>query len=410
MGEKLRGSVASNVALLGAGHFFSDFYANFLPALLPVVMAKLGLSLTLSGMLVMTYAVISNVLQPLCGYLVDKYGYGWLILVTTPVSAVFICMAGLADSIVALFFLVGIAGLGASVFHPLAASLMGKVVTEETKGTAMSVFVFGGNVGFAVAPAIILYCLDVGGTEGILWLIIPGLLVTLATYLAGLHKVDISPAGKRTEIDADTQEEPWYKSTGLILLNAVTALRSWLQVALTTFLPVALVKMGQPTAVSASMLTVFLMGASFGALIGGWLGDKIGRKSGIIGSLVICLPVTYLFLSNFGPSPVNYVLLAVIGALLQSTAPTSVVWAQELIPGNAAMASGMMLGLSFGLGGVGAAITGALGDRIGLEAALLWSLLPLVVAVGLTFAIPQPGAKHTAPKLASLTQKTSKLD
>lgn len=410
MGNKLRGSAAFNVALLGAGHFFSDFYANFLPALLPLVMTKLGLSLTLSGILVMTYAVISNVLQPLSGYLIDKYGYGWLILVTTPVSAVFICLAGLADSVFILFLLVGIAGLGASVFHPLAASLMAKVVTAETKGSAMSVFVFGGNVGFAVAPAIILYCLDTAGTIGILWLIIPGILVTAATYLAGLHKVDISPAGRQAELEAASQEEPWFKSNGLMLLNAVTALRSWLQVSLTTFLPVALVKAGQPTAVAASMLTVFLMGGSFGALIGGWLGDRIGRKSGVIGSLAICLPISYLFLANFGPSPLNYVLLAAIGALLQSTAPTSVVWAQELIPGNAAMASGMMLGLSFGLGGVGAAITGALGDRIGLEAALLWSLLPLVAAVGLTFAIPQPGSKQTHPKSSSLTQETSNMD
>lgn len=392
MGNKWRSSTVFQVSLLGAGHFFSDFYNNFLPALLPVVMLKLGLSLTLSGMLVMAYSVVSSVLQPIAGYIIDKHGYAWLILVTTPVSALFICLAGLADSKFTLFLLVSLAGLASSVFHPLAAKLMGKVVTAETKGTAMSVFVFGGNVGFAVAPAVIMYCLHTAGTASLVWLIIPGLLITAACYLAGLHKVDISPASKG--LQTDVLGEPWYKSRGLWLLNIVSGLRSWMQVALPTFLPLMLAGAGQPPAVQASMLTVFLLGAAAGALTGGWVGDKIGRKTAFIGSLVLCLPVTYLFLIDVSPSLLSYCLLGASGALLQSPAPTSVVWAQELIPGNAAMASGMMLGLAFGLGGVGAAITGALADRIGLEAALLYSLISLGVAIVLAFAIPSTDKKR----------------
>jgi FSR family fosmidomycin resistance protein-like MFS transporter len=356
----------------------------------------------MSGMLVMVYSVISSVLQPVSGYIIDKRGYAWLILVTTPVSAVFICLSGLADSKFALFLLVGLAGLGSSVFHPLAASLMGRVVTAETKGTAMSIFIFGGNIGYAVAPAVILYLLSTTGTASLLWLIIPGLLVTGASYLAGLHKVDISPAKTCARDAVNEQFEPWYKSRGLILLNIVNALRSWMQVALPTFLPVALAGAGQPPSVAASMLTVFLLSGACGALFGGWLGDRIGRKAGVIGSLLLCLPVTYLFLCDISPSFVSYSLLALSGALIQSTAPTSVVWAQELIPGNAAMASGMMLGLSFGLGGVGAAITGGLGDHIGIESALLWSLVSLGLALILAFAIPQPAKRPTGNQILNI--------
>lgn len=384
-----------NITLLGAGHFCSDFYANFLPALLPIVMVKLGLSLTMSGMLVMVYSVISSVLQPVSGYIIDKHGFAWLILITTPVSAFFICLAGLADSQLTLFLLVGLAGLGASVFHPLAASLMGKVVTAETKGTAMSIFIFGGNVGYAVAPAVILYLLHITGTAGLLWLILPALAVTGASYLSGLHKINLRPVASRLKNADNKQADRWYRSRSLIMLNIVNALRSWMQVALPTFLPVALAAAGQPPAVAASMLTAFLLSGACGALFGGWLGDKIGRKAGFIGSLLLCLPATYLFLCDFTPSLVSYSLLALSGALLQSTAPTSVVWAQELIPDKAAMASGMMLGLSFGLGGVGAAITGALGDYIGIIEALRWSLISLGLALVLALTIPQP-AKHPA--------------
>lgn len=399
MGNTMRKSAIFNVALLGAGHFFSDFYANFLPALIPLVMTKLEMSLTVSGMLVMAYSVISSILQPVAGYLIDKYGYAWLILVTTPVSAVFICLAALADNQVTLFILVGLAGLGASIFHPLAACLMGKVVTAETKGTAMAVFIFGGNVGFASAPAIILYCLNVYGTTSLLWLIIPGLLVAVAAYLTGQHKINIGSAATRGQHQQAKQAAPWYKSRGLLLLNAVNALRSWMQVVLPTFLPVALAAQGQPPAVIASMLTVFLMSGASGALFGGWIGDRLGRKTVVLASLLMSLPVTYLFLSDLRPSPVSYLLLGASGMLIQSTVPTSVVWAQELIPGNAAMASGMMLGLSFGLGGVGAAITGALADHIGLEAAMQWSLVSIIVATVLAFAIPQPQKNAIAPRV-----------
>ncbi|WP_425059415.1 Fosmidomycin resistance protein [Sporomusa carbonis] len=391
MSEKLTRTDIYNVSLLAAGHFFSDFYANFLPALLPLVMVKLGLSLTLSGALVMVYSVISSVLQPLSGYIIDKYGYTWLLLVTTPVSAVFICLAGLAGSKAVLFLLVTLAGLGASIFHPLAASLMGKIVTAETTGTAMAVFVFGGNAGFALAPAVIMYCLNTGGTTGLLWLIIPGLAVTWACYTAGLHRVNIRRATKPVGEEGSGQSVPWYKSRGLLFLNASAALRAWVQAAILTFLPLALAGAGQPPTVAAAMLTVFLMSGSCGSLVGGWIGDKIGRKAGVIGSLVLCLPVSYLFLVDLTPSPVNYILVAVSGALLQSAMPTSVVWAQELLPGNAAMASGMMLGLAFGLGGVGAAITGALGDQIGLQPALVWTLLAIIPAIALTAVIPQTG-------------------
>lgn len=393
MDRKLSNSGLFNVALLSAGHFFSDFYANFLPALLPVIVVKLGLSLTLSGMLVMAYSVIASVLQPISGYIIDKRGYAWLILITTPVSAVFICLAGLADSKIALFLCVGLAGLGSSVFHPLAASLMARVVTDKTRGTAMSVFVFGGSAGFAAAPAVIMYMLSTGGTASLLWLIIPGLIVTGACYRCGLHKIKLSRAVTGDHDQASTQMTAWYKSRGLILLNVVTALRSWMLVALPTFLPLVLIRAGQPPVVAASMLTVLLLSGAVGSLAGGWLGDRVGRKACMIGSLTLCLPVTYLFLTDLSPSLVSYSLLILSGALLQGATPTAVVWAQELIPGNAALASGMMLGMAYGLGGVGAAITGALGDRIGLESALMWSLLSLVFAVILTFAIPQPNSE-----------------
>lgn len=384
---------AYSVALLTAGHFFSDFYNNFLPVLLPVVMATLGISLTSAGVLVMIYSFSSSILQPICGYFIDKSGYTWLILFTLPTGALFICLAGFAPSYAALVVCMLLGGLGSSVFHPLGSSLVSKVTLPENKGITMSVFIGGGNFGFAVAPAIVIFILVEFGVRSLPWLILPPAALSLAYYLHGLHRVKLV-AAKPT---ASTNSAVWYKSLSLLKLNAVMALRSWTQMALPNFLPIWLAQQGHAPTLAGNLLTVYLLGGAAGGFLGGWLGDRFGRKACIICLLALCLPTMFLFLRSDEITIAAWLLLAVSGAALQGTLPSSIVWAQDIIPGNAAMASGMMLGLSFGLGGVGVAITGAIADVIGLKAALLWSLLPLALAVPLAALIPekQPKAQKT---------------
>lgn len=380
---------ATAVALLTAGHFLSDFYANFLPPLLPLLIGQLGLSLTTSGLLVMLYSITSNVLQPVCGYYIDKKGGGWLLLLTIPLSAVFICGLALFPSLTYLFLCVACSGLAASLFHPLGSSLMSKVTANQSSGLAMSIFIGGGNFGYALAPAVITACLLAFGTACLPWMIIPALLLTAAYYRSQLHQIPLA----RSQAQA-TAAPPWYRSGTVLKLNAVMALRSWAQVAIPTFLPILLTLQGYDPALAGRLLTVFLLGGAFGGLGGGYLGDRLGPKTAILCSLMTCLPVLSLFLWQQEITGWTWLLLAVSGATLQSTLPPSMVWAQRLLPGNAAMVSGMMLGLSFGLGGLGAAITGYMADSIGLHAALLWTLLPLLLAVLITFTIPyrQPAA------------------
>ncbi|MDR3565465.1 MAG: MFS transporter [Negativicutes bacterium] len=373
------------LALLTVGHFFGDFYNNFLPPLLPVVMASLGMSLTSAGLLVMIFAFTGSVLQPVFGYLVDKKGYGWLILATLPVGAVFICTIGLAPNYLILVAGLTLAGLGFSVFHPLASSLVSRVAAPENKGLAMSIFIGGGNFGFAVSPAIVIAFLLEFGIEKLPWLILPSLGVSLACYLYGLHRIPLVSPRPATS----SKTVAWYQSVNLLKLNGVMALRSWSQMALPNFLPVWLALEGHAPMLAGNLLTVYLLGGAVGGFIGGWLGDKVGRKACIIGLLSICLPSLFLFTHSTEINLLAWLALAISGAALQGTLPSSIVWAQDMIPGNAAMASGMMLGLAYGLGGVGVAITGAVADIVGLKTALLWSLLPLALAIPLAATIPE---------------------
>lgn len=372
-----------SVGLLTAGHFLSDFYANFLPPLLPIVIVSLGLSLTSSGLLVMVYSMTSNIVQPLCGYLVDKSGYAWIILVTIPVSAIFICFSGLSPNLMLLYLCVALSGLASSFFHPLASSLIGKVTTPAKKGLAMSIFIGGGNFGFALAPAVIAFCLVNYGVASLPWMIIPGAVLTAAYFFAGTHRINLVKP-------SSTSSKPgyeWYKSINLIKLNLVMALRSWAQVSLLTFLPVFLTTKGYSALFAGNMLTLFLIGGALGGFAGGYVGDKLGHKNCVIGSLLLCVPLLYIFLASTSLTWITWLLLCVGGAAFQSSLPSSIVWAQEMLPDNAAMASGMMLGLAFGLGGAGTALTGMIADSIGLTAALLWTILPVSIAIPIAYTI-----------------------
>jgi len=381
-------------SLLTAGHFFNDFYANYLPGLLPALIPLFGLSITMSGLLVMVYAMTSSVLQPVFGYFMDRSNPTWLILLTLPGSAIFIALAGLMPNMHMLFLCVAIAGLMSAVFHPLATGLLGRVIPEHRKGLAMSLFVGGGNFGGAVSPAIVIMFLLHGGMSSLIWLALPGILLTFAYYRQGIHQLQLSGVVTNTAaVESPASPTPWYRSPAIINLNLVMSLRSWMQVALSTLLPLWLANRGFSPVLAGTLLTVFLAGGATGGLLGGWLGDRFGHKRLVLVSMIACLPALYVFLSSSELTWFSWVLIVLVGAALQGTLPSSIVWAQGLMPDNAAMASGMMLGLSFGMGGLGTAITAAAADIVGLDTAMLWTLLPFFLAIPLVMTVPMARKK-----------------
>ncbi|MCX7780992.1 MAG: MFS transporter [Negativicutes bacterium] len=377
-------SSSCRVALLTLGHFISDFYSNFLPGLLPVMISTLGLSLTTGGLLVMAQSFAASAMQPVFGYLIDRSGYFWLILVTLPLSAVFISLAGLSGNQALLFAAVLIAGLGNSLFHPLASSMVGKVTAPANRGLAMAVFIGGGNFGFALAPAAVIFVLVRYGVYSLPWLMLPGILLTFVFYKNGLHRI-----GNTLAAGGYAPGPAWYKSVSLLKLNLTMGLKSWSQIALPTFLPIWLTQQGHPPTLAGGMLTVYLTAGAIGSFIGGYTVDQLGKRITITSSFAICLPAMYYLIVSDQINIFTWIALCISGGALQGTIPASIVWAQEMIPENAAMASGMMLGLSFGLGGLGTALTGAAADVIGLKPAMLWTQATLAAAIPLACWIPE---------------------
>lgn len=373
--------------LLSLGHLLNDFYCNFLPILLPLIMPRLGLSLTLSGLLIMVLSITSNLLQPVFGYLMDKHNFSRLLLPVIPFGAICICSIGFIQTRFMLFLLIALTGLSVSAFHPLGSTLAAKSARKSAQGSTMSYYIAGGNLGYAFAPILLVAFTQTFSLTQLPWLIVPSLLLSI--LYARSHLTDITTVPDHLPAAPPRLREV-FTNRMVLKLNLAMGFRCWTHVSVSTFLPLLLIGAGYSALSSGSLLTLFLIGCTVGGLIGGYLGDRLSHKKIIVASLALgILPVWYFF-THAGTAPLSLAALFLAGACLLAPQPSSVVWAQKMMPANAGMASGMMMGLSFGLGSIGAALTAALADWIGLPAALLLTTCPLIISAILAALTPYP--------------------
>lgn len=375
------------VILLAMGHFFNDFYCNFLPILLPILIPKLGLSLTLSGALVMVMSLSANVLQPVFGYFMDKYNFNKIMPLIIPFGAVFICLTNWASNFIVLAVLIGLSGLAVSTFHPMGAGLVSKVAPDGKISTCISIFVAGGSFGFALAPILLVYFMQMYSLDYLPILIIPAIILGVLMYSSGLSKARF--VNEQVAKNMHFNLAQILQNKPLMLLNISMGLRAWLFTALVTFLPLWAIEKGCDNTLSGWILTIYLCGSVIGGLIGGALNDKIGYKKVILWALIFTLIPTMYFLFAQQIDILMYIALFVGGGLVMAANPGAIVWGQDLLPDNPGMASGMMLGLSFGLGGFGTMLTGSLAESYGLTMALALTAILLVISIILVYLTPE---------------------
>lgn len=374
------------VILLSMGHFFNDFYCNFLPVLLPILIPKLGLSLTLSGVLVMVMSFSANVLQPVFGYFMDKYNFNKLMPFIIPFGAIFICLTSLVSEFWMLAILIGLSGLAVSTFHPMGAGLISKVSPEGKVSSSISIFVAGGSLGFAFSPILLVYFMNLFDLKYLPILIIPAFILGFFMYSSGLSRQRF--VNEQVAKNMHFSFRRLFKNKPLMFLNISMGIRAWVFTALVTFLPLWAMHQGYDNTSSGWILTVYLCGSVIGGLVGGILNDKIGYKKVILWALILAIFPTmcFLFVSQMGI--LIYVVLFLSGALAMAANPGAIVWGQNFLPDNPGMASGMMLGLSFGLGGIGTMLTSSIAEWIGLSMALGLTTALLVISVVLVYITP----------------------
>jgi FSR family fosmidomycin resistance protein-like MFS transporter len=364
----------------------TDIYMPVLPAILPLLIVNNGYSYLAAGLLVTAYNVTSSFTQPVVGWMSDTKGFSVSISISLLVSAVFVSLMGIAQDYYYLIMIFAIiAALGHACFHPTALSLVNRLCLPENRGRITSFFVVGGNFGYAIGPVLAGVLVFWLGLPGLLFLIFPAIFMVFALrYLlpGGITGAHASHPRQNVKTEAGPSKKPF------VILMIASVLRAWAVFAAITFLPMYLVTLGYDLITANIVMTLMLLSGVAGQVMGGYISDWIGRKEFMILGFAIAIPFFYLFFLSSGL--ISIIALLLFGFFLWSTFAVAVAMSHELLPQNVGLASGMMLGLAIGVGGLGVAVNGMIADHYSLAAALGTIPIPIVAAMLLMIVLPYP--------------------
>ncbi len=360
MGEKIdyRGLI-----LLCMGHLVADLNTSALPALLPFLKDALGLSYAMAGIIILCSNAASSVIQPAFGYLADRKSMFWFLPLGCFFAGLGITLLGWASGYGQILVLVILSGLGVAMYHP-EGWRMANFFAGEKKATGMSIFAVGGNLGFAFGPLMAVYGVKHFGLKGSAYFFIPSATMAgifLFSRFWRVRRSSVRASSSSTSRTASLRSAVYPMS----LLLGMIMFRSWAHIGLLTFIPFYYINYLKGDPIQAgSLLFAFLSAGTAGTLIGGPLADRYGHKKIILFSLGCTVPLLVLFLLSSGVW--SFIWLTLAGFILIFSFSVSMVMGQSFMPQNVGMASGLILGLSFGMGGLGAALLGLFADLWGV--------------------------------------------
>jgi MFS transporter, FSR family, fosmidomycin resistance protein len=365
--------VKNTITGLAAAHMITDIYMPVLPAILPLLIARNGYSFLAAGLLVTAYNVTSSFTQPVIGWLSDTRGLTISVSISLFISAIFIALMGIAKDYYLIMIFAVLAALGHACFHPTALSIVSRLCTHENRGKITSYFVVGGNLGYAIGPVLAGTLVWWLGLPGLLFLVIPAILMVFVLRILLPGGIAAAKAAHAVAVEAPAEVlSKW----PFVILMIASVLRAWAIFAALTFLPTYLVSQGYNLVIASLIMTLMLLCGVAGQVAGGRISDRFGRKEFMVFALVGAIPFFWLFMVMAG-LPAILALLG-FGFCLWATFAVAVAMGHELLPQNVGLASGLMLGLTIGFGGLGVAVNGLIADRYSLGAAL--GTIPLVVA------------------------------
>jgi len=368
-----------------------DAYSNMYAPLLPLLMPRLGMSLQAAGTLMMVFQAAGSLSQLGFGRLADR-GHARALLIAGPlVSAIVLSLMGLVhhQAVLALVLVVG--GLGIAAFHPPGA-MIAHTAGRHRPGTAMSIFVTSGTIGFALSPLVVANAAGRYGLESTLWFLLPG----VACSLLFARAVPALPLpAPRAHGGGFRALRP--QARNLFLLYILVVLRTTVSLSFATFVPVLLTRQGMSVGEAGAAMALYLFMTGVGGFWGGTLADRFGPRRVITWSLLLSTP--FLLAAPQTTGWTFALLLAGGGLFLQSTLPVNVSFGQALAPHSAATVSSLMMGVAWGSGGMLVPITGMLADAIGLPVTLTGLALLPVVAAALSLKLPPapPLPMHVEP-------------
>lgn len=350
---------------LSVAHLLNDTFQAMLPAIYPLLKDSYHLTFTQIGLITLTYQLTGSLLQPVVGYYTDRRPQPFSLPVGMSFTLGGMAVLSQAHSFPLMVLAAGMMGVGSSVFHP-EASRVARMASGGRHGFAQSLFQVGGNFGTSLGPLLAAAIIIPRGQAHILWftLVALGGIALLARigkwYQANMHRLKTRSAahGDFVPVKLSRGKVAW----ALVVLVALIFSKYFYLISLTNYYTFYLIgKFGVSVQLSQVYLFVFLFAVAAGTIIGGPVGDRIGRKRVIWISILGVAPFS-LLLPHVGLTG-TVVLTIFIGLILASAFSAILVYAQELVPGNVGLVAGLFFGLAFGAAGIGSALLGRLADH-----------------------------------------------
>jgi FSR family fosmidomycin resistance protein-like MFS transporter len=365
---------------LSASHLMNDMMQSLLPAIYPLLKTKFALSFAQVGLITFTFQFTASLLQPVVGLYTDRRPMPFSLAAGMGFTLVGLLLLSTAWSFAILLLAAGLIGLGSSVFHP-ESSRVARMASGGRHGMAQSLFQVGGNAGSAVGPLLAAFVVVPHGQGSVAWFSLVALLAMFVLlnvgrwYRAARLRMAARP---RAQAHAASGLSPRRVTVSILILLALIFSKYFYMASLNTYYTFYLIhKFGVSVQTAQVLLFVFLGAVAAGTFAGGPIGDRIGRKYVIWGSILGVLPFTLML--PHANLAWTVVLSIVIGLILASAFSAILVYAQELVPGKVGTVSGMFFGFAFGMGGLGAALLGVLADHQGIDFVYgVCAFLPLI--------------------------------
>lgn len=369
------------LAVLGLTHLLNDLMQSLIPAAYPILKDAYALDFVQIGMITMTFQIAGSLLQPAIGMVTDKHPAPY-----SPVVGMMFTLSGLvslafAHSYAAILVSVALIGIGSSIFHP-EATRMARYAAGGRQGLAQGLFQVGGQAGGALGPVFAALIIVPWGQPSLAWFAVLALLaMALLVWIGGKQRqISAEFAATRAEggkTGGTARHAPVTIGVGLVVLTLLMFTKNAYGESFRSFYTFYLMeKFGLSIPAAQMMLFIFLLAWAVGALVGGIVGDRIGRYRiiwiSVLGPLPLTLILPHVDLLWTG------VLTVLINLIMASAFASILIYAIELLPHRIGLIGGLFYGLNFGLGGLAAALLGVAADRYGVEAVYtLCSFLPL---------------------------------
>ena len=360
-------------------HGLNDLIQGIIPAIYPQLEQKFSLSMTQIGIITLCFQLSASIFQPIVGIYTDKHPKPFSQVVGMFFSAMGIVVLAYAPTYLWILFGVTLVGIGSSVFHPESARIA-FLASGGKRSMAQSIFQIGGNTGVAISPLLVAAIVIPYGQRHIIWFLIVAVVAIIIMIYTGVWRKFVIRISQSTpqKVIVSPKLSPWKIRLSVFILLLLIFSKYFYFASITSFFQFYTLDKFHFSEVRAQVyLFYFLIAAALGTLLGGYFGDKFGRKPviwfSILGAAPFTLAMPYL------NETFTAIFIIIIGLIVSSAFPAIIVYAQELMPKNLGMVSGLFYGFAFGMGGLGSAVLGFVADHTSIAYVYhICSYLPLI--------------------------------